>query len=349
MAILQVLFVLDKEFCSDQDTDGIMSLARVNQVNSHRTKNNTSTASSGGVDVVVDVDLAKGTDHEESKVSADASSGPSTILKTGMLYKKGGVTGAMYNPRLFELRSDGQLNYYIIDITGKRVQKGGIKLTATTKIEKRGGGRKREAKFIIHHPLEDKEWYLWCHKPKLPQPIIDFKPGSDKNPFVNFANSLKNDQEKEKALKSKKKENKMSTDSKHKSQGNRNGIKSGKTLHSKGGGGGGGGSHKMNGNGKKANSGNAMWPFQYLSNLNHGNKGHSPPPSTDAWNPKPSLKHEPKGTVTVDNSDDDSDDGKEEEKGGRQEAEEWCKLLNEVGVSLYIYSMVYTALCIPTI
>ena len=129
------------------------------------------------MDVVVDVDLEKGGD-EETKVSAahdpqsqtaTASSGQSRVLKTGMLYKKGGVTGAMYNPRLFELRSDGQLNYFITDITGKRIQKGGITITATTKIEKRGGGKKREAKFIIHHPLEDKEWYLWCHRPKLPQ------------------------------------------------------------------------------------------------------------------------------------------------------------------------------------
>ena len=217
-------------------------------------------------------------------------------------------------------------------------------LSASTKIEKRSGGTKRAAKFIIHHPLEDKEWYLWCHKPKLPQPIIDFKPGSDKNPFFNFANALKEDKptkDKQKGMKPKKKETKMSADLKHKSQGNNNsnGMKSGKTLHSKG------ATHKMNGNAKKANSGNAMWPFQYLSNLNPNlNKGHSPPPSTDAWNPKPGLKLEPKGTVTVDDSD-DSDDGKEEEKGGRHEAQEWCDLLNEVCGWLALWLCIYCVLC----
>jgi len=266
-------------------------------------------------DVVVEVDLEKG-GHEESKMSA-AHDSPSTsgapsqsrVLKTGTMYKKGGVTGAMYNPRLFELRSNGELNYYITDIMGKRIKKGGIAITATTKIEKRSGSTKRDAKFIIHHPLEDKEWYLWCHRPKLPQPVIDFKPGSDKNPFVNLANTLKID----KAPKQKKKKEAVSGNhSKQKPNGKGpNGF-------------------IANGNGKK---GNAMWPFQYLSNLNPNlNKGHSPPPTTDCWTGKAGRKMD-RGDVTVlkDSEDsDEHDDDQKEESRGQQEAEEWCNLLNEM-------------------
>jgi len=113
--------------------------------------------------------------------SLDAPS--SRILKTGMLYKKGGFTGAMYNPRLFELRADGQLNYYLIDREGQKVKRGGIVLSASTKIEKRSGGKKRAAKFIIHHPLEDKEWYLWCNYPAVP--------ASNENAFISLSDALK--------------------------------------------------------------------------------------------------------------------------------------------------------------
>jgi len=342
MANVQVLYLLEREFSPE-----IMSLARANQ---RRPKNS---GHGNGVDVTVDVDLeSQKSAEEETKVNVvqdtASSSGPVRVLKTGTLYKKGGVTGSMYNPRLFELLSDGQLVYYITDITGKRVKKGSIMLTATTKIEKRSGGKKREAKFIIHHPLKDKEWYLWCHKPKVPKPIFEVKPGSEKNnPFINFANSMKNDKAKERALRKKREENGMGGGSKLKSTNsklnamnmpkpekmtNMNEIKKNAAK----------GNVAKHG-GKGGNGNNPMWPFQYLSNLNQLSpqlsKGHSPPPSTDAWNPKPSLgrKLEPKGKVTVlkddsDDSDDDDDDDEkvEEDKSGRQEAEEWCNLLNEM-------------------
>merc|ERR1712154_113440 len=183
-------------------------------------------------------------------------------------------------------------------------------------------------------------------KPKLPQPIIDFKPGSDKNPFVNFANSMKNDKAKEKAEKKKREENGMGGGSKLKStKSNLNGSKHAKMTNMNGmkKNGAKGNGTKNGGKGGGNGNNNAMWPFQYLSNLNQLNpnlsKGHSPPPSTDAWNPKPSLgrKLEPKGKVTVlkddsdeSDDDDDDDDEKEEDKSGRQEAEEWCNLLNEM-------------------
>ena len=112
------------------------------------------------------------------------SSSPSLrILKSGILYKKGGFTGAMYNPRLFELQANGQLNYYIIDRDGQKMKRGGIVLSSSTKIEKRSGGRKRAAKFIIHHPLEDKEWYLWCNYPAVP--------ASNENTFISLSDALK--------------------------------------------------------------------------------------------------------------------------------------------------------------
>merc|ERR1719499_983071 len=124
-----------------------MSLARVNQ------RRPTSSGHENGMDVVVDVDLeSQKSTEEETKVSGiqdTISNGPIRVLKTGTLYKKGGVTGSMYNPRLFELLSDGRLIYYITDITGKRIKKGSIMLTATTKIEKRSGGKKTRGK--VHH------------------------------------------------------------------------------------------------------------------------------------------------------------------------------------------------------
>lgn len=101
--------------------------------------------------------------QQTSVLYAEPPKCPSQTVKTGILYKKGGITGALYNPRYFELRDNGQLNYYEVDGNGKRVKKGGIILSASTKIEKREGGTRRNSKFIIHHPLEGKEWYLWCH------------------------------------------------------------------------------------------------------------------------------------------------------------------------------------------
>jgi len=122
-------------------------------------------------------------DAIESPLSSASSSGSTKILKTGMLYKKGGITGSLYNPRYFELLDNGELAYYIVGENGAREKKGGIMLSSTTKIEKRSGGTRRDAKFIIHHPEEGKKWFLWCYSPQ--NESLSLLPAIDSNSSVH--------------------------------------------------------------------------------------------------------------------------------------------------------------------
>jgi len=189
------------------------------------------------------------------------------ILKSGMVLKKGGVTGAIYNPRLLELHDNGQLVYYMLHPNGRKQRKGGITLTATTRVEKRSGGSKRDQKFIVHHPLEGKEWYLWCHTQREAPP-------APPSAFESLAQAFKVE-EKEK-------------DDKHKTKNEREEKQSSKEA-------------------KSAKSAKAapLWPFDYLSNLN--------PPNAAAKKNRPSAD-----SAAV-----------AQHKNGKEEANEWCALINE--------------------
>merc|ERR1719319_1628987 len=78
------------------------------------------------------------------------------------------MMGTMYNRRQLELLDNGELSYYTVSPNGHRTKKGSIVLTSSTRVTKRSGGSKRNCKFVIHHPLTNKEWYLYCyHAPKL--------------------------------------------------------------------------------------------------------------------------------------------------------------------------------------
>ena len=109
----------------------------------------------------------------------------SIIIKSGILYKKGlGFTGNKYKPRLFELKNNGQFIYYELKSNGQRVKKGEITLSSSTKIEKRSGGTRREAKFIIH--TSNRKWYLWCNSASKQNK----KPHKKKKPSITPCNNI---------------------------------------------------------------------------------------------------------------------------------------------------------------
>ena len=174
------------------------------------------------------------------------------VLKSGMVLKKGGVTGAIYNPRLLELQDNGQLVYYMLHPNGRKQRKGGITLTATTRVEKRSGGSKRDQKFILHHPLAGKEWYLWCHQLREAAP-------APPSAFESLAQAFK--------------------------------VEDGSTEE------------KLQ---SASASAKPLWPFQYLSNLHPPNVANSKAPNRP------------------------SSDSVAQHKNGKQEAEEWCALINEM-------------------
>ncbi len=73
------------------------------------------------------------------------------VIKSGTLSKKGlGFTGNRYRSYFFELHENGELCYFETKRNGQRVKKGEIMITSSTRIEKRSGGTRRDAKLIIH-------------------------------------------------------------------------------------------------------------------------------------------------------------------------------------------------------
>eukprot|EP01083_Nonionella_stella_P029107 80208_1 len=116
---------------------------------------------------------------------------PSNIIKSAIMSKKGvGFTGNAYKRRLFELHTNGQLTYYEIKSNGQKIKKGDIMITSQTRIEKRYGGKRREAKFIIH--CNNRSYYIWCnHISKILQPKSTIKSMSAPKPCnaINKFNS----------------------------------------------------------------------------------------------------------------------------------------------------------------
>eukprot|EP01084_Bolivina_argentea_P013180 24707_1 len=111
----------------------------------------------------------------------------SNIIKSAIMSKKGaGFIGNTYKPRLFELHTNGQLTYYEMKSNGQKIKKGDIMITSQTRIEKRYGGKRREAKFIIH--CNNRSYYLWCNhisktpKQIKPKPTIKIKSMSARKP-----------------------------------------------------------------------------------------------------------------------------------------------------------------------
>ena len=84
------------------------------------------------------------------------------ITKIGVLSKQcPWWVGTTYKPFLFVLRANGELTYYQIQPNGNKIKMGEIQITASTYIERRSGGDKRDAKFVIH--TDANKYHLWCN------------------------------------------------------------------------------------------------------------------------------------------------------------------------------------------
>eukprot|EP01084_Bolivina_argentea_P042078 77639_1 len=104
--------------------------------------------------------------HEMNDMPVFSVRSKPITLKSGILFKK--CSFNRYKPRLFELKNNRQLICFEVKSNGEKIKKDEIILNPWIKIEKRSGGIKRDAKFIIHID-ENKKWYLWDNSEKEAQ------------------------------------------------------------------------------------------------------------------------------------------------------------------------------------
>ena len=85
----------------------------------------------------------------------------SIIIKSAVMSKKKANSIGSYEQCLFQLHANGLLLCYEWPTNKEKIKKDEIMITASSHIEKRWGGNRRESKFIISS--HGKEWYLWCN------------------------------------------------------------------------------------------------------------------------------------------------------------------------------------------
>ncbi len=108
-----------------------------------------------------------------------------SIVKSGFLWKRGvGVFGNSYKERLFVLKLTGKLDYFDVS-SGKKILKGTILLSASSKITIRKNLPPNQQKFIIE--TKERQWYLWCrHNKNAKQHVEEWY-----NSINNMINSAK--------------------------------------------------------------------------------------------------------------------------------------------------------------